>query len=254
MASDLYDRIGVTYPVTRRADPRLATLISAGIGDAVSVVNVGAGVGAYEPSDRQVIAVEPSAVMIAHRPADAARAVQAHAEALPFPDDSFDVAMAVLSDHHWRDRSRGLRELRRVARRRVVLFNANPAQATRFWFTTEYLPGFLDLLAARERLAGAWRKGLERELGAVRLVSAPIPHDCADGFYGAFWRRPAAYLDPNVRAGISVFSAVDDHIVDHAIQALSADLRSGVWRTRHRDLLALAELDLGYYVVIAELS
>lgn len=254
MASDIYDRIGASYLATRRADPRLSALIWEALGDADSVINVGAGAGAYEPLARQVTAVEPSAVMIAQRPAGAAPVVRAHAEALPLPDDSFDVAMAVHSDHHWADRSRGLRELRRVARRRVVLFNANPAEATRFWLTTEYLPGFLDLIPAPDRVPGAWRRGLERELGPVRLVTAPIPHDCADGFYGAFWRAPAAYLNPRVRAGISVFAALDTADVEHAVQALGADLQSGVWSARHRDLLGLPELDLGYYVVIAELT
>lgn len=253
MASDVYDRIGATYLATRRADPRLCALVWEAVGDAESVINVGAGAGAYEPAGCQVTAVEPSAVMIAQRPVGAAPVVQAHAEALPFPDDSFDVAMAVLSDHHWSDRARGLRELRRVARRRVVLFNADPAEATRFWLTAEYLRGFLDLIPARDRVPNAWRRALERDLGPVRLVSAPIPHDCADGFYGAFWRAPTAYLNPQVRAGISVFAALDTDDVDHAIQALAADLRSGRWRARHHDLLDLSQLDLGYYVVIAEL-
>jgi SAM-dependent methyltransferase len=254
MVRALYDRIGQGYSATRQTDPRLADLIWEALGDAETVLNVGAGSGAYEPRDRSVRAVEPSAVMIAQRPAGAAPAVQASAEALPFPDSSFDAVMAVLSDHHWRDRRQGFRELRRVARQRVVLFNADPAETELFWLTAEYLPGFFDLIPARYRLAGAWQNELQRFLGSVTLIAAPIPHDCADGFYGAFWRRPAAYLDASIRAGISVFAALDPGDVSHAVNDLGADLRSGLWNDRHRDLRDRSELHLGYYVAIAELG
>lgn len=150
-----YDQIGQSYSVTRRTDPRLAAVIWQALGDARTVVNVGAGIRAYEPGDRDVVAVEPSSVMIAQRPPGAARIVRAQAEALPFADGSFDAAMAVLSDHYWADRRQGLRELRRVARRRVVLFYADPALAERFWLTTEYLPGFLELIPGRYRASGS---------------------------------------------------------------------------------------------------
>jgi SAM-dependent methyltransferase len=254
MQRSLYDRIGRSYSATRQTDPRLAALIWEALGDAQTVLNVGAGAGAYEPPDRSVLAVEPSAVMIGQRPAHAARSVQASAEALPFADDSFDAVMAVLSDHHWRDRRRGLRELRRVARHRVVLFNTDPAEADRFWLTIEYLPGFLDLIPARYRTKGAWRSELEQSLGPVRLIAAPIPSDCADGFYGAFWRRPAAYLEARVRAGISVFAALGADDVGRAIHELGGDLRSGVWDERHRELRDRSELHLGYYAAVAEVG
>ena len=250
----LYDRIGRGYVSVRQPDPRLAAVIWNALCEARTVVNVGAGAGSYEPTDRDVAAVEPSAVMVAQRPTGAAPVVQGDAEVLPFPDDSFDAAMAVLSDHHWRDREQGLRELRRVARQRVVLFNANPGEAHLSWLTVEYLPGFLELIPARYRADGAWQREFERQLGPVRLVAAPIPWDCLDGFYGAFWRRPAEYLDPAVRAGVSVFARLAGAHVQEAMQALEADLRSGAWDERHRDLLQLVELHLGYYVVIAELS
>lgn len=250
----LYDRIGCGYSATRQTEPRLAALIWDALGDAETVLNVGAGTGAYEPPDRTVLAVEPSMVMLGQRPADAAIAVQASAESLPFADNSFDAAMAVHSDHHWRDRHQGLRELRRVARRRVVLFNADPADAERFWLTAEYLPAFLDLIPDRYRAAGAWQHELEQSLGPVRLISAPIPHDCADGFYGAFWRRPAAYLDPAVRDGISVFAALDPDDVTRAINELGDDVRSGAWDRRHEDIRRRPELHLGYYAVTAEVS
>jgi len=253
MERPLYDRIGASYSATRQTDPRLAALIWDALGDAQSVLNVGAGAGAYEPPDRTVLAVEPSAVMLDQRPAHSAPAVQASAESLPFADNSFDAVMAVLSDH-WRDRHQGLRELRRVARRRVVLFNADPAESERFWLTAEYLPGLLDLIPGRYRIASAWQSDLEQSLGPVRLIAAPIPHDCLDGFYGAFWRRPAAYLEPSIRDGISVFAALDPDEVTRAIDKLDTDVRSGAWADRHLDILARSELHLGYYAVTADVS
>jgi SAM-dependent methyltransferase len=254
VAGPLYDRIGTTYTSTRRPDPRIERAIHEALGDAQSVINVGAGAGGYEPSDREVVAVEPSPVMIAQRPAGAAPVVQAHAEQLPFEEDSFDAAMAVLSDHHWEDRTRGLEELKRVARKRVVLFSANPGDAGRLWLTVEYLPGFLELIPPRYRRPGHWETELSGILGSARFIDVPIPHDCVDGFYGAFWRRPRAYLDPRVRAGISVFSQLDQGHVERGIAALAADLESGTWERRHRDLLGLELLRLDYYVVIAELG
>jgi hypothetical protein len=148
---------------------------------------------------------------------------------------------------------RGRRELRRVARRRVVLFNADPAQAGRFWLTAEYLPAFADLIPGPYRETGHWEDELSRVLGEIRLVPVALPHDCRDGFYGAFWRRPAAYLEPRVRRGISVFARLDARDVERGLARLSGDLRSGAWEDRHADLLELEELDLGYRIVIAEL-
>jgi SAM-dependent methyltransferase len=202
-----------------------------------------------------VLAVEPSSVMIAQRPADAARAVRAVAEALPFADDRVDAVMAILTDHLWVDRRQGLRELRRVARRRVVLFNADPTAAGRFWLTRDYLPGVMSLIPRRFHQPGIWVEDyLSRELGPVRLVPVPIPHDWRDGFYGAFWRRPAAYLRPEVRAGISLFMRLPPRDVTQALERLRADLASGVWQARYAELMQQQELDLGYYLVVAELS
>lgn len=250
---ELYDRIGRTYTTTRRPDPRVAAAIWAGLGDAASVLNVGAGAGNYEPTDRELVALEPSPVMIAQRPPGAASALQGRAEELPFGDDAFDAVMAVLSDHHWRDRAGGLRELRRVARERVVLFNANPGEAELFWLTTEYLPEFLGLIPPfYRRRSEAWEKELRDLLGPLEVIPVPIPHDCSDGFYGAFWRRPEAYLRPEVRAGISVFAQLSSGAVDRAVESLSADLDNGQWQERHRELLTKEELHLGYYVIVAE--
>jgi SAM-dependent methyltransferase len=250
--ADLYDRIGRTYIDTRVPDHRIAAAIHSALGDAETVLNVGAGAGNYEPVDRELVAVEPSEVMIAQRPRGAAPVVRGRAEELPFPDRSFDAVMAVLSDHHWSDRARGLQELRRVARGRVVLFNANPAEAELFWMTSEYLPEFLGLIPPRYRRPGTWKRELTEALGEVELTPVPVPHDCTDGFYGAYWRRPEAYLDPRVRAGISVFAQVSSRAVDRAIDALSADLETGRWQGRHRELLTMDELHLGYYVIAAD--
>ncbi|MBV9049468.1 MAG: class I SAM-dependent methyltransferase [Solirubrobacterales bacterium] len=250
--SPLYDRIGCSYSRTRQPDPRLARAIWEALGDARTVLNVGAGTGAYEMSSRAVTAVEPSEVMIAQRPPDAAPVIMASAEQLPFEDRSFDAAMAILSDHHWSDRRRGLSEMRRIARQRIVLFNANPGEAGSFWFTSEYLPEFLDLIEDRYFVAGAWQRELEAALGELRLIPVPIPHDCVDGFYGAFWRRPEAFLDPGVRAGISVFAQVGEQPTQRAIERLQADLRSGKWEREHGHLRELEELHLGYYVAVAD--
>lgn len=250
----LYDKLGVGYSLVRLPDQRIASAITRSLGDAQSVLNVGAGTGAYEPADRQVVAVEPSAVMIAQRPPHAAPVVQASAEKLPFPDDSFDVAMAVISDHHWTDRDQGLRELKRVARHRVIVFNADPAEAERFWFTTEYLPEFLELIPAHHRHQGAWKQRLQNVLGPVELEPVPIPHDCTDGFYGAYWLRPHAYLDPRVRAGISVFSLVAPGAVERAVDALNTDLQSGTWLRRHHELEQLSELELGYIIARCDIT
>jgi SAM-dependent methyltransferase len=248
-----YDDIGGGYEATRAEDPRLAAPIWQALGDARIVLNVGAGTGHYEPHDREVIALEPSEVMIAQRPAGAAPVIHASVEAIPLEDDSVDAAMAVLSDHHWTDRAKGIQEMRRVARQRVLLVNVDPHVFADFWFAKEYLPEFFDLVENRYLHPGAWRAELERELGDIRLIPVPIPHDCVDGFFGAWWRRPEAFLDPRVRAGISVFARVAPEHVERAIAALRADLDSGAWQERHRDLLDLEELDLGYRIVVADL-
>jgi SAM-dependent methyltransferase len=244
-----YDTLGVGYTAVRQEDPRLAARIRAALGDARSVLNVGAGAGAYEPADLDVTAVEPSAVMRAQRPPGAAPVLDARAEQLPFDDGSFDAAMAILSDHHWDDHARGLAELRRVARRRVVLFNAQPHSIADSWLVRDYLQGFAGLVPDGYSL----EQTLEA-LGGGRIEPVPIPHDCRDGFMHAYWRRPHAYLDPRVRAGISVFRLLDPAEVDEMVAKLAADLDTGEWERRNGELLELDELDLGYCLVVAELT
>ena len=240
----LYDSIGRRYTDVRREDPRIAERIRAALGDARTVVNVGAGTGAYEPADLEVTAVEPSEVMIAQRPEGAAPMVRAYAEELPFEEGSFDAAMVVLSDHHWTDHERGLSELLRVARR-VVLFTWEPAMARETWVVRAYFPCFEALIPDGNRL----RTTIER-LGGGREEVVPIPHDCVDGFFHAYWRRPEAYLDPVVREGISAFALMDEDCVKRGLERLARDIESGEWARRNAGLLELDELDSGYRIVV----
>jgi SAM-dependent methyltransferase len=244
--SALYDAIGHGYAAHRRPDARLAARIRAALGDVASVVNVGAGAGSYEPDDVPVVAVEPSRAMIAQR-RSRARVVQARAEQLPFADGAFDAALAVLTVHHWRDRAVAFAECARVARCRVVVVTWDPGAAG-FWLVDDYVPEVLDhdrrVFPPLGELAAAW--------GRIAVQTLPVPADCCDGFLGAYWRRPEAYLDPAVRAAMSTFARVPDAAA--RLAALRDDLASGAWHRRHGALLARAELDLGYRIVTAERS
>jgi SAM-dependent methyltransferase len=242
--AQLYDAIGRDYGTYRRPDPRLATAITRALGDAASVVNVGAGAGSYEPTDRLVIAVEPSTAMIAQRPAGSAPVVRASATDLPFRDASFDAALAVLSLHHWPDQARGLAELVRLARERVVLLTWDPA-APRFWLVEEYFPE----IRAIDRPLFPTLDELGQALGPIEVEPFLVPADCHDGFLGAYWRRPEAYLDAGVRGAISTFTKLRD--VEAGVARLRRDLADGTWRRRHADLLERAEVDLGYRLVVA---
>lgn len=241
--SELYDTIGLNYADLRRPDPRIAAYLGDALGPADSVLNVGAGAGSYEPADRALIAVEPSTRMIRQRPGEAAPVVRARAEALPFAEDGFDAAMAVLTVHHWTDPTLGVRELRRVARGPVAILTYDPAFRG-FWLA-DYLPDLIALDEAQMPPLSAF----ERWLGPVEIRPVPIPHDCVDGFLCAYWRRPAAYLDARVRAAISSFWALGD--CSEVWAQLDADLKSGAWAQRYGDLLEQAEYDAGYRLVVA---
>lgn len=241
-----YDVIGRTYRSHRRTDPRIAQQVVRALGPSATVVNVGAGTGSYEPDDgRAVVAVEPSAAMRAQRPPGAAPCIAGMAESLPFRDGTFDAAMTVLSVHHWRDQRAGLDELRRVARRQLVL-TFEPSMHASFWMVAEYLPE-VDSLPASHPIPVL--EIAEQLGGAVEVV--PVPADCVDGFFTAFWKRPEAYLDPIVRAGISACSQLPTDVVDRAMVRLAADLEDGTWARRHADLDALDEYDGGYRLVVA---
>ena len=241
----LYDEIGLGYAHYRRPDPRIAAAILGALGDAESVVNVCAGAGSYEPNDRTVVAVEPSSEMIRQRRAGSAPVVQGSATDLPFRDGAFAAALAILTVHHWPDRVRGLAELARVARRRIVILTASPG-ASGFWLVDDYFPeiGEIDrrILPSMEELGGV--------LGEMEVRPLMVPHDCVDGFLGAYWRRPHAYLDAGVRGAISLFSMIGD--VEPGLARLRRDLEDGTWERRHGDLLRRTEVDLGYRLVIAQ--
>jgi len=242
-----YDEMGVDYALTRRPDARIAARITQALGDCASVVNVGAGTGSYEPRDRMVVAVEPSATMIRQRPAGSAPVVQGVAERLPLVDDAVDAALAILTVHHWTDRDRGFAEIRRVARKRVVVLTWDQDVFEGFWLVRDYLPCIRDL-DRRRTLAIA---DMVHALGESQIIAVPIAHDCVDGFLGAFWRRPEAYLDRRVRSGLSVFTAMSSEERDEGLARLAADIHSGAWEDQHRSLFDLDELDLGYRLIVA---
>ena len=239
----LYEGIGGGYSRHRRSEPRIVARLEAALGDANTVVNVGAGTGSYEPSGRHVVAVEPSAVMLAQRGPAAAPAVRGVAEALPFPDRAFDAGLAVLTVHHWTDLPGGLAELRRVSRRQVVL---HFVPGFRFWLADEYFP---ELWEAEARTAPGVPE-VVTALGAAQVEVVPVPADCADGFFAAYWRRPDAYLDPSVRAGISYFAREKPEVLKPGLQRLRHDLASGRWEARHAELLGQDELDAGYRLIV----
>jgi hypothetical protein len=244
-SAQLYDTIGASYSATRRTEPRIAARIWAALGDAQTVLNVGAGTGSYEPPDRDVTAVEPSAVMRGQRPAGAAQCVAASAESLPFEEQAFEAAMAIATVHHWQDPIAGLLEMRRVARR-VVVFTCDTSERSwrqRFWLTRDYLP---EVAASRTGLASE----LAGAIGA-RMEPVLIPWDCADGFFEAYWRRPEAYLDERVRRGISVWASVGPDAEQRAVRRLREDLASGRWAERNGDILDLEAAELGLRLLIA---
>jgi SAM-dependent methyltransferase len=241
-----YDDIGRSYARHRRPDPRIARQINDALGDADRVVDVGAGTGSYEPSNRRVVAVDPSPVMIAQRSTGAGPVVRGVAEDLPFPAGSFDAALAILSLHHWSDKARGLAQLRRVAKRRVVLcFDA--ALEHTFWLVRDYLPE----IAALDYGPDLSPEQVADALDADRVDVVPVPWDCRDGFLCAYWRRPDAYLDASVRSCISGLARLDPSVARRGIDRLRTDLRTGRWATRHANLLERSDMDLGYRLVIA---
>lgn len=227
-----YGQIGIDYARYRQPDPQIAQQILAALGDAQTVLNVGAGAGSYEPRDRIVTAVEPSATMRAQRPAHVPPAIDATAEALPFPDAAFDATMATFTVHQWTDLARGIAELQRVTTGPIVILSADPAALHDFWLV-DYLPEVLDVEAGRYPTMPT----LTRLLGPnTRIESVAIPLHCTDGFGEGYYDRPEMVLDPGAQRAMSAFSFVERPVIDRAIDHLAADLASGIWDKRHGHL------------------
>lgn len=240
----LYDDIGRGYRGFRVPDPRIAMAIQDALGDCTSVVNVGAGAGSYEPADRDVVAVEISRTMIAQR-RGAVPVLQGSAEALPFEEDALDASLAILTLHHWADREAGLREMARVARRRVIVLTWEP-DAADFWLSRDYFPELLEL----DRAVFPPIERYTDVLGPCGVAVVPIPADCSDGFLGAYWQRPEAYLDDAARGAMSTFTKLAD--VEKGLGRLRSHLEDGTWERRYGHLRDMAEIDLGYRLVVAE--
>jgi SAM-dependent methyltransferase len=241
--AQLYDAIGLGYEHYRRPDRHIVAAVLDALGDADTVVNVGAGTGSYEPADRTVVAVEPSLAMIRQRPAGSAPVVQASATHLPFRNGVFGAALAILTVHHWPERMRGLTELARVARHRLVIVTWDPATSG-FWLVEDYFPAIAEI----DRTILPPMEEFRRAFGTIEVRPLLVPHDCTDGFLGAYWRRPYAYLDPGVRSAISTFAKIGD--VESGLRRLHGDLADGTWERRYGHLLHQSELDLGYRLVI----
>ena len=240
MTTPVYERIGHGYATQRRPDPRIEARIRAALGDAHTILNVGAGTGSYEPAG--AVALEPSPTMIAQRTTSnpCARGV---ADALPFRDGAFDAALAVMTVHHWPDRIAGLRELQRVARRQVVVtFDWDVHDS--MWWVSEYLAE-----VARDWEHNTHAEEIAEILGGARIETVEVPWNTTDGLLVAHWRRPERYLDPAVRASASGTALADQALVDAAVERLRADLDSGEWHRRHADLLERESLDVGLRIV-----
>lgn len=240
-----YGVIGQDYAKFRQPDPRIAAVIHAALGDAKTVLNVGAGAGSYEPTDRAVTAVEPSAAMRAQRPAHLPRAIDAMAEALPFPDRAFDAAMTTFSVHQWPDLAKGLREMRRVTRGPVAVMTGDPAALAKFWLT-DYAPEVIATEARRYPAVAAIAEALG---GKTEVIDVPIPLDCRDGFNEAYYGRPQMLLDPAARLACSAWSFVAAQDVARFERDLRRDLDTGAWDAKYGALRHQPEF-LGSLVLI----
>jgi SAM-dependent methyltransferase len=249
MSAPAYDRIGLSYSDVRRADTRVQAAIWRALGDARSVLNLGAGAGSYEPQDRDVVAVEPSSVMIAQRPAGAAPVIRAVAESLPLDDKSVDATMGIFTMQHWDDVDRGLAEVLRVTRERIVLLTLDLDVTAEMWLCADYLPQIVE----HDRETFPSIAHLQAVLPCVQVESIPVPADCTDGFCVALWSRPEMHLDQEVRRSSSIWHLLPPAIVDGGLDRLRRDLESGEWDRRHGHLRARATFDVGLRLVTAEL-
>jgi SAM-dependent methyltransferase len=214
------------------------------LGDCSTLLNVGAGTGSYEPRTRQVVALEPSAVMIAQRPQGSAPVVQGRAECLPFRNKSFDAVLAVLTVHHWTDRQTGFSECARVARKRVLFLSIDIAMLGRFWLF-DYFPELREV----DRGIFPALDEFRATFPSAKFITLSVPADCRDGFLGAYWRRPEAYLNETVRSGISSFGRLSAAGLEAGRRRLAADLNSGAWQASHAHLLTSEHFDAGYRLI-----
>ncbi len=249
MSAPAYDRMGVSYSDVRRADPRFEAAIWEALGDARTVLNIGAGAGSYEPTDREVIAVEPSPVMIAQRPAGSAPAIQGVTESIPLGDESVEATMGVFTMQHWDDLNRGLAEVLRVTRKRIVFLTLDLDVTEHMWLCRDYLPEIIE----HDRNAFPTIAHLRAILPNVQVETVPVPADCTDGFLVALWSRPEAHLDPNVRRASSTWHRLSPTVVENGLDRLRHDLDSGEWDRRYGDLRTQTTLDVGLRLVKAEL-
>jgi SAM-dependent methyltransferase len=250
VSAPAYDRIGLSYSDIRRADPRIEVAIWRALGDAQSVLNIGAGAGSYEPTDREVIAVEPSPVMIAQRPADAALAIQGTAESIPLEDKRVDATMGVFTMQHWDDVDRGIAEVLRVTRKRIVFLTLDLDVTAQMWLCRDYLPEIIE----HDRTAFPTITHLQTALPNAQVETVPVPADCTDGFLVALWSRPEAHLDANVRRASSTWHRLPPAVIEIGLDRLRQDLDSGAWDDRYGQLRTQVTLDIGLRIVKAELQ
>ena len=247
MGTARYDTIGRTYAQFRHTEPTWHRAIADALGNAGRVLNVGAGTGNYEDLDAQVIALEPSRVMIDQRRADAAPCVQATAEALPFCDDAFDATMGVLTMHHWSDRARAFAELARVAERHVYTVY-DTTFATDFWLLDYFPETRFDPMEVNAPTPSL----LANYFDVIEVQTLWVPRVCSEGFAAASWAHPHDYLDPEMQQAISLLARCDPDVRERGTERLRADLDSGAWAERYPDIATLERADFGYRLVIAE--
>lgn len=241
----IYDKIGIDYAVMRRTDPTIARQLYAELQGATRIINIGAGTGSYEPDDTPLVAVEPSAEMIAQRPVGSHRVEQGSAENLPFDDNSFSHAMTILSIHHWQDRARAYSEINRVATEKFVAITWDP-NAEPFWLTRDYFP---EIHAADSNIFPEM-EAFNDHFDEVVVMPLQIPSDCQDGFFAAYWKRPEAYLSATVRQSMSPFAKIGN--LAEGLQRLEDDLASGAWAQKNHHLLSASSFDAGYRIVSAK--
>jgi SAM-dependent methyltransferase len=243
----IYNAIGGNYSLHRKTDPTIYSLIQKSLAMCETILNVGAGTGCYEPPNC-TLALEPSPTMVAQRPKGSAPCIMGVAENLPLLDQSFDGSLACLTIHHWSDLAAGLAEMCRVTRKRVVLLTWSPQLSPEFWLTRDYMPEIVDVYKPRLPTI----EELQRILGDIDVQPVLIPEDCQDAFVGAFWKRPAAFLDPLIQQANSAMAQLDAEVLSRGIDRLRNDLQSGRWSIRNSELQDLTALDVGIRLVIKD--